>query len=138
MLLLKKLNKREKNLKKKHKDNIDRAKALGEFEKDIRNNRKNMDDYLNEHMNDKDRRNILDIMENANEWLDSHQNAKASEINDEHNKTKEKLDPIINKAKARKDLNDLCQGTKTRLNDSNDPLSQLSSQDRKKNSRCSR
>jgi len=52
----KKLKRKKMNLIKKNKDIIDRTTTLGQFEKDIRNNRKRIDDDLGDHISSKDKK----------------------------------------------------------------------------------
>jgi formate-dependent nitrite reductase cytochrome c552 subunit len=72
------------------------------------------------------------MIEDALDWIEDHPNAKVTDIENEKDKVNEKVSPVIEKAKKRKELSDLHQSIKNKLKDENDSLSHLSSEERKR------
>jgi hypothetical protein len=56
------IEEKKREFNKKNKETIDRASVLGQFEKDLRNHRDNVDNLLSDHITDKDKKKILGIL----------------------------------------------------------------------------
>jgi len=72
------------------------------------------------------------MLDDAEDWIEEHPNAKTSEIQEQKKDYDEKVNPIIKKATARRDLSDLSKNVRDRLKDTDDSLSHLSKEDRKR------
>jgi len=104
---------------------------LEDYVNDMR--KRSQDDSLGEMFSDKEKRIIDDETEKLLEWLADNPNATEEEIEKKRLEIRKKLDPIDNKAKKRKDLSDFSADLKKkRINDEEDPLSGLSSSEKRR------
>jgi len=71
-------------------------------------------------------------IQDGSDWLNENVDQKPSLIEKERIKFEDATNPIVDKAKGRKDLFDNFSKMKNRLNDPNDSISLLSSDDKKK------
>jgi len=126
-----------KEFEKKNREILDRAENIGKFEKDITNKKRLADGDLADFLNTKDKKKLISDLQDGSDWLNENIDQKPSVIEKERIKCEESTNPIIEKAKLRKDLSDTVSNMKKRFNDPNDPISLLSSDDKKKIEKCS-
>jgi len=127
-------DKKEKEIEKLEPllNKASKLRDLSEYGNNMRK-RLDKDDLLSDMLSDQDKKAIRDATDELENWLKNNPNATAEEIDEKRRELEKKLEPIIKKAKKRKDFTEYIGGLRERINDQNDPLSKLSNEDKKKN-----
>jgi len=126
-------DKKEKEIEKLEPllNKASKLRDLSEYGNNMRK-RLDKDDLLSDMLSDQDKKAIRDATDELENWLKNNPNATAEEIDEKRRELEKKLEPIIKKAKKRKDFTEYIGGLRERINDQNDPLSKLSNEDKKK------
>jgi molecular chaperone DnaK (HSP70) len=89
-----------------------------------------VDDNLKDNLTNSEKKEIDKVIEDTKDWLDKNKNASGKDLLNKNKEVKDQINPIIERAEAKAELNNFAEDLKNKLNDEADPLYKLSKKDK--------